>query len=107
MANLPGQRTLILVLSGMLPIDPVGLMAASDLINLATRSKVTISAIDGRGLYTTSLPASAHYVTNSPYPQRWYRDQMQATGFAMADLAAATGGTFFTTATIWRRASRA
>ena len=95
MATLPGQRSLILVSPGMLTIDDVGKAAESDLMNFAAASNVTISAIDGRGLYTTGQSADERTMTVSAMLDEFHRAEMQDAGLSMANLAAATGGNFF------------
>jgi VWFA-related protein len=56
MAQMPGQRTLILASSGF--IRPFAqLQAESSLIDLAIRSGVVINTLDARGLYTTAPKA--------------------------------------------------
>ena len=96
MANLPGQRTLILVSPGFLSISPEALTAESQLMDLAARSNVTISALDAAGLYTTNLTASEDLGTSNPQLKSGYR--RTASSLAenpLADLAHATGGTYF------------
>ncbi len=61
-------------------------------LDLAARSNVTISAVDARGLYTTSLIASDHNNMGSP---RFRSDAMASAGDAVAELADGTGDTFF------------
>jgi VWFA-related protein len=68
----------------------------SQLIDLAAQSNVTISALDARGLYTTSLTASedvhaAPVATRSEFVAR----EKRAAENAMGELADGTGGTFF------------
>ncbi|MGC1463549.1 MAG: VWA domain-containing protein [Terracidiphilus sp.] len=95
MATLPGQRSLILVSPGMLTIDDVGRIAESDLMNFADASNVTISAIDGRGLYSSALSADERTMTVSALLDEFHRAEVQDAGLSLASLAAATGGNFF------------
>lgn len=98
MATLPGQRMLILVSPGFLPIEQESIYAESRFIDLAAQSNVTVSALDARGLYTTELDASQRTPGSSlggVQQQSDYRrtSTLLAEG-AMASLADGTGGTF-------------
>jgi VWFA-related protein len=92
MAALPGQRILILVSSGLPQIEQELLAGESQILDLAARSNVTISALDVRGVYTTSLTASDHNSRGSP---QFRSNAMASAGNTMAELGDGTGGTFF------------
>jgi len=102
MANLPGQRLLILVSPGFITLAPMALTQESRLIDFAVQSDITISALDARGLYTTELSASEHSPSlrgnsgGSVQLQSDYRrsGMLLAEG-TMASLTDGTGGTFF------------
>ena len=96
MASLPGQRSLILISSGFLPTEQDARTAQSRLMDLAARSNVTISALDARGLYTTSLTASED-VHNVPVLTRgeFRASALREAENALGELADGTGGTFF------------
>jgi VWFA-related protein len=96
MATLPGQRSLILVSPGFLPVGQEARTEESRLIDLAAQSNVTISALDARGLYTTSLTASED-VHAAPVATRgeFVAREKRAAENAMGELADGTGGTFF------------
>jgi VWFA-related protein len=96
MANLPGQRTLILVSPGFLNIEPDAMTAESHILDLAAQSNVTISALDSRGLYTTAMTASddIHVVPVSTRSE-FRASAMKAAENVMAELADGTGGKFF------------
>ena len=99
MATLPGERTMILISPGFLRIEQDMLNAESRLMDLAAQSNVTISSIDARGLYTAQLSASDRspalsgpsFLQNSEYQ----RSAAKLAEEPMAELAEATGGTFF------------
>lgn len=99
MATLPGERTLILISPGFLRIEQETLTAESRLMDLAAESNVTISALDARGLYSSELTASdkspalggPSFLQNSDYKRTADKLAEQP----MAELADATGGTFF------------
>lgn len=96
MAKLPGQRTLILVSPGFLPIEQEARTAESKLIGIAAESNVTINALDAEGLYTTALKASDDVHNRDPVQMTDYRDnEMRSQSNAMGELADAAGGRFF------------
>jgi VWFA-related protein len=97
-AALPGQRTIILVSPGFLSLSAEEKTEESRIMDLAAESNVIISAMDARGLYTTELTASEH----SPGAGRilqiksdYRRSSTIANENVMAELADATGGTYF------------
>ncbi len=96
MSKLPGQRSLLLVSSGFLPIEQEARSAESQVLDLATQSNVTIDAIDARGLYTASSTASDDMRGRSPgQVEEYRRSSMRMAEEAMGELAEGTGGTFF------------
>jgi VWFA-related protein len=96
MATLPGQRTLVLVSPGFLNVDSTSLASESQIIDFAAQSDVTISSLDARGLYTTSLTAGddthAIFALNK---NEFHARAMKAVENVMGELADGTGGTFF------------
>jgi VWFA-related protein len=100
MATLPGARTLILMSPGFLTVSPEAMIDKSRILNLAAQSGVTISALDARGLYTTTLDASERGASTSGALQsasnfRYHSQSMSLNEDVMAELADGTGGTFF------------
>lgn len=96
MAKMPGERNLVLISSGFLPIEQEARTLESKVIDSATRSNVTISAIDARGLYTASLTASDDLQGRVPNQVANYRrNSMTLAENSMGELADGTGGTFF------------
>jgi VWFA-related protein len=96
MATLPGQRSLLLVSDGFLPIEGEARYAESQLLDLAVQSNVTINAIDARGLYAASMTASDDTRGRSPGKIEAYRRNSKSIEEqAMGELAVGTGGTFF------------
>lgn len=100
MGTLPGQRILILISPGFPSITPELMVEKSEVLNLAARSEVTISALDARGLYRTEIDASEQGATSArdmmtdQYSE--YRSMtMNLSEDVMAELADGTGGTFF------------
>jgi len=97
MAALPGTRTLILMSPGFLTTTPEAMTEKSRILDLAAQSSLTISALDARGLYTTSLDASQRATgdlqTSSQF--RYHSESMSLNEDVMAELADGTGGTFF------------
>jgi VWFA-related protein len=98
MIALPGQRTLILVSPGFPTVTREALSAESQIMDLATQSNVTINALDARGLYTTELDASERSKGSGRTMQlksEYHRSSMGLAENVMAELADATGGTYF------------
>jgi VWFA-related protein len=98
MANLPGQRIMILVSPGFITVAPMALTQESRLIDFAAQSEITISALDARGLYTTELGAGERVNGSgrSVQLQNDYRSSgMALAEGAMSSLADGTGGNFF------------
>jgi VWFA-related protein len=100
MAPLPGQRTLILVSPGFLTLTPEAMSEKSQLLDLAAQSNVTMSALDARGLYTTSLDAAQRGESSAlglatGINSQYHRETMTLDEDVMSELADGTGGTFF------------
>jgi VWFA-related protein len=97
-AALPGQRTIILVSSGFLSLSAEEKTQESRLMDLAAQSNVILSALDARGLYTTELNASERSQGSGQLLQlqaEYHRSTMTSNENVMAELADATGGTYF------------
>ena len=98
MSTLPGQRMLVLVSPGFLPVEQDSRTAESGIMDLAAQSKVIISALDARGLYTAELGANEAPPAGAGglQLQSGYRSAgMNIAENSMAELADGTGGTFF------------
>ncbi len=98
MGALPGQRVLIFISPGFLTPTADAMTLKSQVLEMAARGNVIISAIDARGLYTTNLDASEQG-GGSPLAaqmQNQYRQaSMTSSENVMAELADGTGGSFF------------
>lgn len=100
MEALQGERTLILISPGFLTVTSEALSEKSQVLDLAARSNVTISALDARGLYTTEIDASengAHTMQAlvTGHESDYHRNTMTFAENVMAELADGTGGTYF------------
>jgi VWFA-related protein len=95
MGTLPGKRMLILVSPGFPTLDQQALAAESQIIDLAARSDVTISALDARGLYTTEISASERSLGDPLIQSDYRRSEDLLAEDALASLSHGTGGTFF------------
>jgi VWFA-related protein len=100
MGALPGQRTLILISPGFLTLNQEAMMEKAQILDLAAQSKVTISALDARGLYTTGLGASERGPESKLAMQTGYDSQSHGTSMGlnedvMAELADGSGGNYF------------
>ena len=95
-AAMPGQRVVILVSPGF--INPEALSLQSELTERALHSGVVISSLDVRGVYTDLPDASEQRVPSPAIAgkiQLYRTQEQQANEDILADLADATGGTFF------------
>jgi VWFA-related protein len=99
MAVLPGSRTIALVSPGF--FLTIGQRSdEADVIDRAIRANVVISSLDARGLYViipggdVSTPTK-HTPDGANLKARYASDLASANKDVMADLADATGGTFF------------
>lgn len=95
---MPGSRNIVLVSSGYyLTIDHRA--DESDLMDRAIRANVTISSLDARGVYNPdpAVDASRPGVSSPALliKTQYERDAALADEDVMAELADATGGTFF------------
>jgi VWFA-related protein len=93
---IPGQHIIILISPGFLTPTPEAVKLKSELVDIASRSNVTINAIDARGLYTSILEAGENGENPGAAPlNTQYR---QTSGLAqenvMAELADGTGGIY-------------
>ncbi len=94
LANLPGQATLVLISPGFLTVESDVLSFESQIIDIAASANVTISALDARGLYTTSMNASEDDSKDPQYQSEIRRRTMEADENPLSELADGTGGTF-------------
>jgi VWFA-related protein len=98
-ADLPGQRSLILVSPGFLTITPEAFAAESHIVELAAQANVSISALDARGVYLTDLNASDDTRGRSGKSltdmTELRRGSMTRNEGVMIELTDGTGGTFF------------
>jgi VWFA-related protein len=98
MSSLPGQRTLILISPGFLTVNALAIAQASEILDFAARSNVTVSALDARGLYTGMGDAGDDRTNSARSEQnktKYHRESMLLNEAVMAELADGTGGTYF------------
>jgi VWFA-related protein len=98
MGSLPGQRTLILISPGFLTISASATAQASEILDVAARSNVTVSALDARGLYTGMDDAGDDRTGSARSEQnktKYHRASLLLGEQIMAELADGTGGTYF------------
>jgi VWFA-related protein len=98
MGSLPAQRTLILISPGFLTINASATAQASEILDAAARSNVTVSALDARGLYTGMDDAGDDRTGSARSEQnktKYHRASMLLDEQIMAELADGTGGTYF------------
>lgn len=96
MASMPGQRNIVLVSPGFL-VTADHLDEQNGIIERAIRANVVIGALDARGLYTTSVDASAGNINPATQAQKNMFTTMSSIQQAevMGTLADGTGGTFY------------
>jgi hypothetical protein len=96
MGAMPGQRLIVMVSPGFIRLTDQ-LTDESDIIDRAIKANVTISALDARGLYTDMPDISKRSVSPQveQVKQQYDRAASRASSDVMAELADATGGTFF------------
>jgi VWFA-related protein len=98
MSSLPGQRTLILISPGFMTINALAIAQASEILDIAARANVTVSALDARGLYTTMGDAGDDRTGSTRSEQnkiKYHSESMVLDEAVMAELADGTGGTYF------------
>lgn len=97
MGELPGQRILIFISPGFLTFSEEAMKLKSQLLEIASRANVTMSAIDVRGLYTTDLEASNTGGNPGAAPNKTMYRQKSALlkENVMAELTHGTGGVYF------------
>jgi VWFA-related protein len=98
LANMPGQRVLVLVSPGFIPSNLQS--EASEMIDRATRANIVINTIDARGLYTPDVLGDISGPPNDTFRTAGYKASYRvAAQFAqeevLAQLADGTGGKFF------------
>jgi VWFA-related protein len=98
MGSLPGSRSIVMISPGFfLTIDHR--FDETDLMDRAIRANVTISSLDARGLFVlipggdASTPAG--FSSGNAQKNQMITDEAMADADVMAELADATGGTFF------------
>lgn len=95
-AEMPGERTVVFVSPGFL--NPDELSSELELMERALQTKVVINTLDIRGLYTDIPDISVERspsATIAGVVQQYDITEHQQDAEVMADLADATGGTFF------------
>jgi VWFA-related protein len=98
MGSMPGQRTLILISPGFLTINAQAKAQASEILDIAAKSNVTVSALDARGLYTTMGDAGDDRTNSARSEQnktKYHSESVVLNEEVMAELADGTGGTYF------------
>ena len=98
MSAVPGQRSVVLISPGFLtPFDLVS--DKTDLMDRAIRANVIINSLDARGLYTIIPGGDASQRGDppsvAPYKAQYDTASAQQEADVLAELAEATGGTFF------------
>jgi len=94
---MPGQRSIVLVSPGF--FNPDNLQHQIDIADRAVRSSVVINSLDARGLYTLApggdISRPTRSLSDSPQKELYAHQSASANADILAELANATGGTFF------------
>jgi len=96
MSELPGQRTVVLISSGFMNSDL--LWQQSQLTERALHANIVINTMDARGLYNPARDASENGYADphiSGYLEQYRVAEQDMNQVVLADIADATGGTFF------------
>src|SRR5712692_844925 len=98
LANMPGQRVLVLVSPGFIPSTLRS--EASEMVDRATRANIVINTIDARGLYTPDVGGdiadpSVDTARTAGYKLSYRVAAQFAQQDVLAQLADGTGGKFF------------
>jgi VWFA-related protein len=98
MGGLPGSRSIVMISPGFFLMTEHR-FDESDLMDRAIRANVTINSLDARGLYVLIPGGDAStppgFSSTSPQKNQMITASALANADIMAELAAATGGTFF------------
>ncbi|HYL83438.1 MAG TPA: VWA domain-containing protein [Candidatus Angelobacter sp.] len=99
LANMPGQRIVILVSPGFI-LSMLQNLNTSELVDRATRANVVINTIDARGLYTPDIMGDignppVDSVLTTGYKSTYRVAAQSAQEDVLAQLADGTGGTFY------------
>ena len=94
-AAMPGSRSIVLVSPGFLTMTPDTRQAIGDLIDGALHTDIIINTMDVRGLSTPIASPNSSHPANPVARSRFDREETAARSDVMANLAYATGGTFF------------
>ncbi len=98
LANMPGQRVLVLVSPGFIPSTMQS--EASEMVDRATRANIVINTIDARGLYAPDVMGdiadpSVDTIRTTGYKATYRVAAQFAQQDVLAQLADGTGGKFF------------
>jgi VWFA-related protein len=100
LANLPGQRNLILISSGFYSESPEALARQAKLIEAAARANVTISVLDFSALEAAAAPSakdSSDASSKIPAPVHSNVESVVGIDSVLSNLVDATGGVFIRT----------
>lgn len=97
MADLPEQHLLIFVSPGFPAASPEANYDMAQLIDSAAQARVTISAVDARGLYTTAMEAGEEGISAPDMLRKsqYHVQSMMSDEHLMQELADGSGGTYF------------
>jgi VWFA-related protein len=101
LAEMPGQRLIVLASPGFTARTPEAIRDTADLIHRAAKANIVISAVEPRGVPVYEADASELAATRASGPQRgkrwlqYVQTSAEAGDDMLADLVEGTGGTLF------------
>jgi VWFA-related protein len=98
MGTMQGQRSLILISPGFLTMTPDAVAEKSRILDMAAQARVTINALDARGLYTFAGDAGDSNRGSALAEQTAAQNRIYSMALSedvMAELADGTGGAYF------------
>jgi VWFA-related protein len=95
LADMPGQRLIVLASPGFFPRTPDERSRLGEVLDLAARNNVIVSALDIRGVYATGHNDASQPIPSTSVEEQYYIQSALASGDVLEDLAHGTGGTLF------------
>jgi VWFA-related protein len=95
LAEMPGQRLIVLASPGFFPRTQNERSMLGEVLDLAARNNVIVSALDIRGVYPTGHDDASRPIPSTSVEEQYYYQNALASGDVLEDLAHGTGGTLF------------
>ncbi|HTB11877.1 MAG TPA: VWA domain-containing protein [Bryobacteraceae bacterium] len=95
LAEVPGQRLIVLASPGFFPRTPDERSALGEVLDLAAQNNVIVSTLDIRGVHMTHHDNASQPIPSTSVEEQYYIQSALASGDVLEDLAHGTGGTLF------------